>query len=56
MHDMVGDRNMNGVIPFTAVLKWGEWYHIDKSQIDFYWEIIKLSEGIVHEWHSKRTR
>lgn len=53
--DMAGERNYNGDIPFSSVMFWGEQYGIPKYLVLHYWDIIKISEGLVKQWHSKRS-
>lgn len=53
--DMAGERNSSGYIPFSSFIFWGKENNIPKHLTHYYWDIIKISEGIVKEWHSKRT-
>jgi len=53
--DMAGERNYSGYIPFSSFVFWGNENGLPKHTIHYYWDVIKISEGIVKKWQSKRT-
>jgi hypothetical protein len=53
--DMAGERNANGDIPFSSVIFWGEQYSIPVDLVHFYWDVIKVSEGLIQSCQAKRS-
>ena len=51
---MSGDRNSSGNIPFSSYMFWGNVHNLPKRIILFYWDVVKVSEGKVNKWQSKR--
>lgn len=53
--ELSGERNQNGTIPFSSIISWGQWFGLRKYEIDYFYDVIKLSENRVKEWQQNRS-
>ena len=54
MVDVSSERTMNGTIPFSAIIRWGQFYKVPQYIVADYIDIITIVDYVVSKWQQQR--